>query len=288
MSVEWTMPEAQYHGRPELSASLADTLVSLSPAHTRIRMASTREMDRGTIVHALLLGHAHRLLAIDEDSYRSKNAKAKREAAVLSGRVPILASQLDYMQTVVAAIKIRLADKGVDFSDGDTEVSLFWDDDGTPCRSRLDYLNIKRGLVRDLKTCASAHPRSIARAAALHGYDIQEHVYRRAVEANFPELVGRVQSEYVFVETEPPYCVTVTDFGGTMRELGERRWLRAKAIWNRCQQTGEWPDYTTSKITLQAPPWALSEELEREFDEPEPAAEPARQEVNSDDDADLF
>ncbi len=283
------LPAHEYHAGPQLSSSTAHTLTALSPAHTKVRRPDTRETELGTLVHALLLGEEHRLFQIDEDSYRTKNAKAKRQAALAGGFVPVLRHKLDEYKLIASILNSKLIARGVDLRRGHNEASIYWTEDGIECRARLDQLDAP--LIRDLKSCVSAHPNAIARAAVAHGYDIQEHVYRTAVERLHPELAGRVRTEYVFCELVEPYCVTVVRFGGTMRELGQRRWERAKGIWRQCTAANKWPEYTTDTVTIEAPGWALASELDASFDgEPVPdsaprAAPPQNEDI---DDAHLF
>lgn len=289
--IVYDLPADEYHAGPQLSSSTAHTITAYSPAHCQVERRGTESTELGTIVHALLLGESHRLLKIDEASYRTKVAKEQREAALRAKLVPVLVGKLVQYELVASILRAKLKQRGIDLRAGHNEVSIFWTEDGVECRSRLDQLD--RNVIRDLKTCVSAHPNAIARAAVQHGYDIQEHVYRSAVEHAFPDLIGRTRSEYVFCELEPPYCVTVVRFGGTMRELGERRWERAKGIWRQCIATNKWPEYTTDTITIEAPGWALASEEDAAFyGEPEPesqpAAEPARQEEDSDDPADAY
>ena len=66
--VYYDLPEHEYHSdpcdSPSLSASIAQTIVLESPAHAWLQhprfggkqIEPTKEMDRGTLVHALLLG----------------------------------------------------------------------------------------------------------------------------------------------------------------------------------------------------------------------------------------
>ncbi len=44
---------------------------------------------------------------------------------------------------------------------------------------------------------------------------------------------------------------------GSMRELGERRWNRAKPAWAQCVKVNRWPGYVTEPIAVEAPAWAM-------------------------------
>ncbi len=99
-----------------------------------------------------------------------------------------------------------------------------------------------------------------------YGYSIQHAAYVEAVEANYPHLAGRVTMAFLFGETERAnaYAMNVATLGGTMRELGERQWRRAKALWCRCLATGEFPGYEDG-LPLEATPWQLAAEQEAQM-----------------------
>ena len=65
----------------------------------------------------------------------------------------------------------------------------------------------------------------------------------------------------LFVETAPPYGVLFVDLAGDFRDLGQRQWNRAKAIWAQCLATDTFFCYPPTK-TVNAPAWALGEEME--------------------------
>jgi hypothetical protein len=85
-------------------------------------------------------------------------------------------------------------------------------------------------------------------------------VYTRAAEMAWPEYEGRVEFSFLFVEKEPPHCVTVAKCDGLKRERGRRRWHQAVDIWSRCLHTDTWPGYATEPVTLWSPDWLLKQE----------------------------
>jgi hypothetical protein len=151
-----------------------------------------------------------------------------------------------------------------------TEVALEWgyesDAGDVTCRSMLDHVSADWTTVDDLKTCESAHPRDVERSFLKYGYDIQHAAYVHAAEALKPELAGRVKMRFVFVETEPPFGVSIVVPDGAMREYGNRRWHRAATVWAGCTIANKWPDYEGEQ-TVTVPAWALAQEEEEQHRE---------------------
>ncbi len=263
---------------PSLNASTAINIANDSAAHGYLRhprlggaqIASTSAMDKGKIIHAALLGSGAEMSVIDAPDWRTKAAKEARDDARANGYIPILAKDHAPMQTAGVTLRQKLGDRGIDFTaDCVNEASLFWQhqvnrDASIQCRARLDSLVTTGQLrVRDLKTCKSAHPKAIQQAISRYGYEVQAHAYRSAVEHLHPDEVGRVIFEWVFVEIEPPYAVTVCRPSEAYKGLGKAKWEQAASLFHHGQTTGEWPDYTDGHVLIIEPrPWDLQDMIE--------------------------
>jgi len=257
---------------PSLSASIAKVLIMESPAHAydihpklgnRPRKP-TDAMDSGTLVHTLLLGRGTQIQVVDAPDFRTKAAQETRDAAVNAGRLPVLRHKLDAAEKVAAQIKTRIAAFGIAI-DKMAELAIRWDEPGedgpVPCRGRLDHVDLDAGLIIDIKKTESAAPRKIARYMVDYGYDIQWAAYTRAVAALKPELAGRVEMLFLFVELDPPYVVVPAKPSGLLREFGTKRWERAVRLWERCLRENDWPGYVTETAILEPPAWMVAEEL---------------------------
>jgi hypothetical protein len=269
--------ETEYRGDPgkvpSLSASIAKVLIMESPAHAydihpklgnRPRKP-TAAMDEGTLVHALLLGKGTEIQIIDAPDFRTKAAQEARDMATGAGRLPVLRHKLDAAEKIVSQVRERIASFGISL-DGMSEVAFKWDElgeDGEPvaCRARLDHVNLETGLILDVKKTESANPKKIARYMIDYGYDIQWAAYTRAVEFLKPELQGRVEMVFLFVELDPPYVVVPAKPAGLLREFGLKRWDRAVKLWERCLRTNSWPGYVTETAMLEPPAWMVADEL---------------------------
>lgn len=269
-----TIGEDAYHTdpcpEPSLSSSIAHVLVTRSPLHAwhlhpKLGGGVGRRsaaMDRGSLIHKLLLGRGARIAVIDADDYRTKAAREERDAARATGKIPVLAHEWDEARRVAEIIRTRIEGFGFRL-DGESEVCIRWQEPavGGPvwCRCLLDHVKLAEAHILDVKTSRSARPDDAARSVVSYGYDIQRAAYVRALETARPELAGRVKYTLLFVETEPPYAVTPARLDGVLRERGDRLWTRAVHTWATCLRSGEWPAYVDRPVYLEAPPWVLAQ-----------------------------
>ena len=269
------MPAAEYHAdpceTPSLSSSMAHKLLSKSPAHAYLahpRLGGhvsepSDTLDRGTVIHELVLGTVGGIVALEHDNYRTKVAREERDVARAKGKVPVLAKEMAPLKLAADAIKEGIRKHGIDL-DGQSEVTAFWSERSAAgpvqCRARFDHLVDSR--IYDLKTTRSASPRDIAKSVESYGYATQSVAYLRALEANRPELVGRTSYRWIFCELEPPYAVTIAEPSGGLEALGNMRWLRAVEMWGRCLKNDRWPPYSEATVLVEPMPWALDREFE--------------------------
>lgn len=277
---------AQYHRdpceRPSLSASCANVLLAKSAYHAwlqhprlgGVQREATDAMDAGSLLHALLLEGGAGVEVIDAEDFRTNAAKTARDAARAAHRVPVLAKVYDAACALADDVGAQLRALGIDLATGESEVSVEWTettDDGTDvlCRGRMDHLWLDRGLILDLKTCQSAHPRAVTKHVEAYGYHIQRAAYVSAMNKIRPDLAGRNPDPFTFVfcETLPAASkrraiVQPVKLDALFRETGERRWKRAVETWARCIATDEWPAYapTGETMVVEAPGWTLAEE----------------------------
>lgn len=275
--------EDEYHAdpcdAPSLSASVASVLISTSSAHAHaihprlggVRKPPTREMDRGSLIHRLLLDAGADLAVIDAPDYKTKAAREERDAARASGCIPVLAHKLEDAQETVVILRQRIADLdlGIDLGTGHRESAICWQSDTIhgpiTCRSMLDWHDDPAsGLIVDLKTAGNAHPAALERACADRGYAIQDAAYREAFTALYPQWLGRERFLFIFCELEPPHAVQPAELSGSFRQLGFQQWDRAKTEWAWSITRDNWPGYGPEIVRLEAPPWAMRDEMMEE------------------------
>jgi PDDEXK-like uncharacterized protein DUF3799 len=273
---------------PSLSQSIAGVMLSRSPlhgwsAHPRLGGApsandeeedeeeeTTPALDDGKLLHKLMLGKGVDVVIVHADNFKTKLARQQRDEARDAGKLPIIAHKFDAFVKTAEVLRDRCAQAGYPLT-GESEVAIEWTEPGANgpvlCRCRMDHVFMSDGVILDIKKVRNAHPRKVAATFVDYGYDLQAHVYPRALQALRPELTGRVKFKFLFMELTPPYCVVPADLDGAFREIGTLRWQTAVRLWERCLATGHWPSYADGSITLEAPVYVIQRELGNDFHE---------------------
>ena len=277
----YTISAEEYHAdhglTPSLSASTAHILCSQSPLHAwtasrRLNPNFVEEestaMDVGKVAHALLLEGIEITEVLDYPDWRTNAAKAARDVARQAGKVPLLKQKWSHVQALVFAAKRQLADHA-DASHallgGKPEQSLFWFDEeyGINGRARLDYLSDDRKQITDLKTSGiTANPDAVSRSLFQNGLDIQAEWYRRGVK-----ILTGVEAEFrfVFVETVPPYALSVIALGPEAQVMAQKKIAWAAEAWKKCLDSGKWPGWPNKTCFAELPPWEEARWLEKEL-----------------------
>jgi hypothetical protein len=268
--------ETEYHNdpcaTPSLSSTVARKLIRESPAHAYLahpklggaEFVPSTDMDRGTLLHKMLLGAGRPVAVIECDDWKKPSNRGLRDEHRKAGRTAVTRSLWEECIEIAKQLTPRLAAKGIIFN-GHSEVTLLWDEEANghsvPCRARLDH--IKDNHIWDLKITGDANPRTLRAGHITNmGYEIQSACYLSGAAAVLPNMRGRLDYTLVFCEWEPPYCVTPVRASGSLRMLGEQRWKRAVESWEYHTRHNEWPDYTGRDeiVFVDAKPWDLDAE----------------------------
>jgi hypothetical protein len=272
------IPADRYHaddisGAPCLSSSIANLLLTASPAHARAahpklnpgyERTSDEKFDRGTAAHQLLLeGSDDRVFVIHADNWRTKDAQLMRDEAREQGRIPLLASQWREVKEMVDQVRDQIADHPArPLTVGRPEQTLVWEEDGVWCKARLDWLRDDHAEVWDVKTTSrSANPQAWARTVWSTGYAVQAAFYRRGVRACFgvdPEW------RWLVVENAPPYALSVSTLAPDAWAIADAQVDAAIARWRTCLESDEWPAYRAEVAHIEAPGWLESQWLQYE------------------------
>lgn len=265
---------------PRLSYSIAKVLLNRSVKHAwqahRLLgggdgQESSAEMELGSMVEALMgLGEVDRLVMVDAEDWRTKEAKAQRDAIRAQGKIAVLAKKYGEAFTIAEQLKLSLAAKGISL-DGEQQKRLEWNSPnpfnpvslGVACSGVADLIRFTDGWaeVLDLKITDNASPAAFARNAINLGYDVQAAAYIEAVNILFPDFAGRVKYKILACEPYAPFVVQPYELDGGMLELGARKWSRAVAAWGKALAWKKWPDYGPNTMRLEAPMWAVSNEM---------------------------
>lgn len=246
----------------------------LNPA--RVADAGKKASDAGSIAHSILLEGSTDLIAVIDPmdhpaektgaiptGWTNKSIKAARDAAKDAGKIPVLLEDMasienmvDSAWTYIETVKDdepaiwEVFQKG----NGESELTIVWQDGPTLCRIRPDRISLDRKLIVDVKTTQrSAEPGSWGRTQLIGmGYYVGAAFYRRGVEALCEE-----SPEYVFlvIEQEPPYLCSLVGMSPAHWEVGGQIIARALDIWGNCVRTNNWPAYATRVAYPDLPAW---------------------------------
>lgn len=261
------MDETTYHRDPvpggSLSASGAKKILE-APAkynHDRLNGQEHKDVfDFGTAAHAAVLGVGGRIVVLEFDNWRSKEAKQAQTDARLDGATPILAK--DWAVVEAMATKLRehpIASALLAADSGRPEVSAFWHEDVWK-RCRYDWLpdvgdtRLTRLVIPDYKTTTDASLRGFEKSIVNFGYHQQADWYLDGARV----LLGADDAAFVFIAQEKtaPYLVNVIELSTELRTIGRQRNERAVHVYQRCMETGEWPGYPEVVHRAIAPTWA--------------------------------
>lgn len=265
------IPEDRYHAhRGSLSSTGARTLAHKTPAHFAYeRMHGGQhkaQFDLGSAVHSVVLGRGADLELLDFDTYNTKASKEAKAKAYAAGKIPLLTDQAEAVEQMVAAVRAHsVAGKLFARTDCQPEVTVVGEDPetGVLCRARFDWLlPIKPGQpVRfvDLKTGTDASPHGMAKSVNDWNYAAQFDFYETCLRwaLNLPDEVP-VLGTLVFVEKDPPHLIGIGQPDEQAIAWAHEDNRRARHIYRRCTESGQWPGYDDAIVPLSLPGWRLA------------------------------
>jgi hypothetical protein len=203
-----------------------------------------KEFDLGHAAHLLVLGEGPELEVIDFPDWRKKDAQIQRDEAYLADKIPLLTKDHDMVQAMAEAIRQHpIAGPLFTPGTGVAEQSIYWTDPatGVRCRVRPDWR--RDSIAVDYKTIKDAAPDTISRAIKDRSYHQQDAFYVDGIEAAGLAPDG-ARFVFVFQSKIAPYLITVRELTDQDRDIGRARNERALRIYQECESTGIWPDWT--------------------------------------------
>lgn len=265
---------ADYLAAPAVSASVLQLLLSECPyaawfaSHlnpNRPTDESSEAQDVGTVAHSILLdGHADNVVIVDATDWRTNAAKEKREEAREAGKIAMLAHKFPAVEAMVSAAMAYIESLKHDEpaiwaafaqpDEGESELTMVWQDGPTLCRIRPDRITRDRKLIVDVKTTQrSAEPDSWGRYQMVGaGFYTSAAFYRRGVEA-----LCKVSPAYAYlvIEQEPPHLCSLVGMDPHAFALGTQKIAVALEQWARCVARNHWPSYPTKICYPVMPPY---------------------------------
>jgi hypothetical protein len=278
---------------PTLSRSVAEVLLSQSPAHAyachpklggKGGKLATKAMDKGTFLHDRFLGGGPEIVIVDAPDWRKRKEPAAgftvadpgptRDEAVAAGKLVMLPKELAQRTREEDSLrKLVLSHPAmVNFDKMAKEAVVVWADElGVVWRCRLDLFWQSHGVSWDLKFTESASEDAIDRAMRWGSHGLQCAVYESAMSALTPELVGRNELHFLFAEFGGLGCRAARPGPGKLQVAEDQR-KRASKIWKKCLESGEWPGYPEQELIVEASSFEIQREMDRQIAE---AGEPA-------------
>lgn len=257
----YDMPDSEYFAAPGLSQSGAKLLLE-APAKFRAGFQKrSTALDFGRVAHAMVLGTGTPAVVVDADSWRTKAAQEARAEAKAAGAVALLASEMETVTAMAAALRKHPVAAALLAQPGKPEQAAFTQDDetGVLLKGKIDLLpdarEDGRTILVDYKTAASADPSRFGKAAADYGYHIQAAWYQRLVR----EARGDADTAFVFVlqEKEYPYLVSCVELDAEAQEIGAALMRRAIDLYDACATRDEWPGYPSDITAASLPVWYI-------------------------------
>ena len=269
-----------YRASADLSYS-ETKLLARNPAHFRYyqdnpkaRTPATAQQFFGTLVHCAVLEPQafHQRYSVVPDI--SKNSREWKDLQGYLGEmdlVGITAQQRDDAQAAAASVRAhpRVAPL---LASGFAEVSCYWNDPQTrvACKGRLDWVHHperledhpKVAVPLDLKTSADASRLAFAKSVINFEYHRQAHWYETGYALASGQLVAPML--FVVVESAAPFLCAAYTLDKWFMAQARKENRRLLDLYRHCTRMNDWPGYDPTITDLEAPRWALDDELRDE------------------------
>lgn len=259
--------EDWYHADPveggSLSVSGAKLLLQAPAKYDWARRHGSRSSDAmklGTVVHSMVLGKGQEIAVLDFDDRRTKAYKEAEAEAVALGLLPVLRKDYDEAKAIADALLTHPTAGGL-LSDGDAEVSMFWQDPefGIWLRGRCDYMTLFGGqqVIVDVKKTKDASPEGFAKSVYEYGYHRQDPHYREGWAAILGCDWQDIDFVFAVVEPEPPYLVATYRIKPEHADLGREQNRIARERFRDCMKADRWPGYSEEIEDLELPVYGV-------------------------------
>lgn len=253
------LPFEEYLAAPGISASGLRAM-SKSPLHYQHAINGERKetdaMRLGTATHCAVLepGRFDSRFVIWEGRRAGNEYKAFAANAAASGQTVLTADQAESAMRIRDAVRAHPVAGPLVESGGEAEVSIFWEFEGMPAKSRLD---MGGECIVDLKTSNAndMDPRLFSSKFARLGYHQQLAFYQRAAGSELPVYA-------IAVESSAPFDVIAYRIPQWVLDVGHEANIAAAARIRECEATGVWPGRAPEELMIDFPDWAMPEKFD--------------------------
>lgn len=210
--------------------------------------------DFGSAAHDYFLEGGDKVVVLQFDDYRKKEAQEARAEALRRNKCPILHGKFDAVQKMAISARKQIethADYPDAFHKGKPEQSIIWEEDGLWFRARPDWLDESGPVwIDDYKTTGVGGPEAWMNGTFFDkGYDLQAYMALRGYKA----VRGKQAKGFRFWvnETEPPYnlyCVIPSEL---TLETAQQKFFHAKSLFGSCLTANRWPGYNNTAYVVE-------------------------------------
>ncbi len=265
-----------YLAQKALSAGVCHTLNSECPLEAWLQSpwnpgredSPNNASDAGTVAHAALLEGSFKSIAVIDpndhpaektgnipDGWTNKSIRTARDDARARGLTPILKTEMPKIEAMVEAAQTYIARSefaGI-FKTGKPEQTVIWDDGGTLCKARSDWLNDE--VCMHFKTSKrSVRPETFGRLAINMGYDISVAFYARGIERPHHLILAQQQTGSFACKW---FALSSEQFA-----ISSHKTERTINAWRECVRRKEFPAYTGDVHYIEPTPWQMEQALE--------------------------
>lgn len=261
------VPHDEYLADPALSRSKLRVLIEGTPMDfaAGLEIEETDAMRRGTALHMAVLepdrfddeylpmpdfgDRRFKETKLAEKRWREENGDA------LLTRMPIPVEEYRLADDAARVVR-RKRGPATALREGSSEVSMWWDQHGLPCKARCDFASPSRGLVCDIKSTTSLDDRAVIRSLTDHFAAMQAAMFNAAHYA----LTGSGVACYLLlVRLKRPVDMRLVHITEPWISYGEAQFMRALAIYRGCVASGEWQGWAERGVTeVLAPQWVTN------------------------------
>ena len=258
------LTNAEYHARPELSASQCKVLLeNPHKFYLGLGTEANEAMRFGSIVHKLILE--------PEDFDREYAVSPKFDGRTTKGKADKAAFEAQNQTNEIITIEsYQLAEKCAEsvlnsranklLKNGIAEAAVFGQLNGVDCRCKPDYYVPSKQLIVDIKTCADSSPEGFTRMNANFKYYLQAAFYMDVMAS-----AGKPIKQFVFVcvnKSSSPYMVGLYQLSQTAIEIGRAQYQEAIRVLNSIKDFNE-PIYKDKAghfiQTIDLPIWVINQ-----------------------------
>lgn len=263
----YNFTDAEYHSdpapEPSMSRSFAVALMNGNPAkaaymHPRLNKDfephEDKKFDLGKAAHDYFLCGGDKVVSLEYDDYRKKEAQTARDGVIKCGKLPVLQKQFSDIENMSKSIATQVKNLKEDsdgFTDGLPERAFLWkDQQGFWMRCKPDWhqpaVDGVGGWIDDLKTTNVSSPEQWMKTVMYDkGYDIQAAMDMEGYEAVYGVKPKGVR--FFVMEATAPHCVYVVVLNDVVLAQAREKLAVAKRIFYHCLKSGQWGGYSNRR-----------------------------------------